>query len=64
MSDIDKNILKALKSLKAKDLTKMKPIDPKIQKIFERVLGPSSKVKKMNMGGVIKGRGGSFKGTR
>ena len=65
MSDIDKNIMKALKGLKAKDLTKMKkPIDPKIQKIFERVLGPSSKVKKMNMGGVIKGRGGSFKGTR
>ena len=64
MSELDKNILKALKGIKPKDFTKIKPIDPKIQKIFERVLGSSSKPKKMNMGGVIKGRGGSFKGTR
>ena len=65
MSDqITKNLQKAIKGLKPSDMTKMKPIDPKIQKIFERVMGKSPRIKKMNMGGVIKGRGGSFKGTR
>ena len=40
--------------------------EPKIKKYEpqkDRDVGPP-KVKKMNMGGVIKGRGGSFKGTR
>ncbi len=64
MADFEKNIKKALAGMKPTDMTKMKPIDPKIQKIFEKIMGPSSKAKKMKMGGVVPGRGGSFKGTR
>ena len=46
MADFEKNIKKALAGMKPTDMTKMKPIDPKIQKIFEKIIGPSSKAKK------------------
>ena len=69
MSELDKNILKALKGLKPTDFTKAQPIDSKTAKVvakIEKIAGELGMVKlrKMNMGGVIKGRGGSFKGTR
>ena len=69
MSELDKNILKALKGLKPTDFTKAQPIDSKTAKVvakIEKIAGElgMGKLRKMNMGGVIKGRGGSFKGTR
>ena len=62
--EITENLQKAIKGLKPTDMSKIKTIDPKVQKIFERVMGKSPRAKKMNMGGVVPGRGGSFKGTR
>jgi len=69
MSELDKNILKALKGLKPTDFTKAQPIDSKTAKVVAKIekiakeLG-MGKPRKMNMGGVMTGRGGSFKGTR
>ena len=69
MSELDKNILKALKGLKPTDFTKAQPIDSKTAKVMDKLeqmakeLG-KGKPRKMNMGGVMTGRGGRFKGTR
>ena len=69
MTDIDKNILKALKGIKPTDFTKAQPIDSKTAKVMAKLdqvakeIG-KGKPRKMKMGGVMTGRGGSFKGTR
>ena len=86
---LTKNMQKALKNLKASDLTKVKeiklPFDKELEKLGETMkkriqnkemggevvdmtkaqpvgMMDGGKVKKMNMGGVIGGRGGKFKG--
>ena len=88
---LEKNMQKALKNLKASDLTKVKeiklPFDKELEKLAETMkkriqnkemggevvdmtkaqpvgMMDGGKVKKMNMGGVIGGRGGKFKGMR
>ncbi len=88
---LTKNMRKALKNLKASDLTKVKeiklPFDKELEKLAKTMgkkiqgkemggeivdmtkaqpvgMMDGGKVKKMNMGGVIGGRGGKFKGMR
>ena len=64
--EITKNLKKAIKGLKPSDMTKIKKVPnmDKIQKIGEEIFGKGLRIKKMHMGGVVPGRGGSFKGTR
>ena len=66
IGEITKNLQKAIKGLKPSDMTKIKKVPniDKIQKISEEIFGKGFRIKKMNMGGVVPGRGGSFKGIR
>jgi|10_taG_2_1085330.scaffolds.fasta_scaffold213260_2 hypothetical protein len=65
MTDIDKNILKALKGIKPTDFTKAQPIDSKTAKVMAKLeqmakeLGKGKPIKK-ELGGPITGSGSSI----